>query len=393
MTTRKTNHLLSSFFLIALLLTGCDASSPANPSENIPPDSGRLSLSLTDAGVQGYQAVYVTVDRVQIHRNNDSDTNWQTVATPNRTYNLLDLTNGVRESLGSSLLAVGAYSQIRVILGSSPDTSLNILDDEHPYANYVITDDNRIHELHTPSAQESGIKINHSFDMEDGVTRELLLDFNAARSIVTAGNSGRYILKPVIKVLAMEEALVLEGVVRDARGNRLENVFLQAETYDRTEFDVKDEVVVHAAALTDNFGNYSLFLPRGTYQLVAYKDGYAVSVEQVVINSDSTTQAMTLTPAGRGFIEGNVDTSSSSDDDIVTLSFRQIVDIASSPRQVEVFSVNIENTGSYAVALPVGTYEVVSSSDGEMTMVTAVIVEEGVTNILNIDFEDPILVQ
>ena len=61
--------------------------------------------------------------------------------------------------------------------------------------------------LDTPSAVQSGIKLVNEFDVPSGQRVDLLLDFDACKSIVKTG-SGKYILKPVIKVIP----IVLNGI-------------------------------------------------------------------------------------------------------------------------------------------------------------------------------------
>ncbi|MDL1978816.1 MAG: DUF4382 domain-containing protein, partial [Deltaproteobacteria bacterium] len=62
------------------------------------------------------------------------------------------------------------------------------------------------------SKRASGIKILHGFDINKGQTTELILDFDASRSIVKAGSSGKWLLKPTIKVLDTEEYSVISGM-------------------------------------------------------------------------------------------------------------------------------------------------------------------------------------
>ena len=54
--------------------------------------------------------------------------------------------------------------------------------------------------LTTPSAQHSGLKLNVHAELTEGITYKILLDFDAARSIVKTG-SGAYNLKPVIRTI------------------------------------------------------------------------------------------------------------------------------------------------------------------------------------------------
>jgi len=124
---------------------------------------GTMSVGLTDASTEAYSAVYVTVDEIRVNPKEgaaDSDGGWVTIATPKRTYNLLDLSNGVVEGLGQGALPSGSYNQIRLVIGDAPDTSPNIQCHPHPFANYVIdADDGEIHELTVPSGEQSGLKL------------------------------------------------------------------------------------------------------------------------------------------------------------------------------------------------------------------------------------------
>ncbi|CAN5862639.1 hypothetical protein BH11PSE12_BH11PSE12_05860 [soil metagenome] len=60
----------------------------------------------------------------------------------------------------------------------------------------------------TPSAVQSGIKLNHEFDVISGQRVDLVLDFDACKSVVKRGNSGAYGLKPVVNVIPT----VLNGI-------------------------------------------------------------------------------------------------------------------------------------------------------------------------------------
>ena len=180
---------------------------------------GTLQVSLTDASTDAYQAIYVTVARVDVHLGDgdtEDESRWETVAEPNTTYNLLELVNGVRETLGIARLNAGHYTQMRLIIGLTPDSDLNLFSQAHPYANYVIDqDDDEIHELKVPSGPQTGLKIVNGFNINANRTTELILDFDAMRSVVKAGSSGNYLLKPTIKVLTTVENAIVSGTVAD----------------------------------------------------------------------------------------------------------------------------------------------------------------------------------
>ena len=124
------------------------------------PSTGSLSVALTDATTDNYQAVYVTIDRVDVLFGDiDSDAaNWHTVAEPATTYNLLELVNGIVADLGQDILATGTYGQMRLIIGDTAAGENNILGNSHPFANYVIDMDDVAHKLKVPSGPQTGIK-------------------------------------------------------------------------------------------------------------------------------------------------------------------------------------------------------------------------------------------
>ena len=98
--------------------------------------------------------------------------------------------------LGKTDLDSGRIEQIRLILGPN---------------NYVKTG-GQTYPLETPSAQQSGLKLNIHQDVNAGVLYKLLLDFDAARSIVKTGN-GKYILKPVIRTTLQAQGGSIKGYV------------------------------------------------------------------------------------------------------------------------------------------------------------------------------------
>lgn len=152
-----------------------------------------FKIHLTDAPGD-YDAVYIDLQGVQVH---SEEGNWVDLNTNTGIYNLLDLTNGVDTLIVDDQAIVGDISQIRLILGDN---------------NSVVIDGVE-HDLKTPSAQQSGLKLNVHESLLEGITYNILLDFDAGRSVVKAGNSGNYILKPVIRTLVEAQDGAIQGVV------------------------------------------------------------------------------------------------------------------------------------------------------------------------------------
>jgi len=351
--------IVSSLFILMFAACGGGGSGSSG--------TGTLSLSLSDATTDQYNAVYVTIEEVQVHK--DEGRNWQVVASPNKTFNLLELVNGVREELGVTELETGHYTQMRLIIGETRDNGINLLSESHPYGSYIIDRSDTYHELKIPSGLQTGVKIVHGFDINENQTTELILDFDASRSIVRAGNSGQWLLKPTVKVLDTGACSIISGTVTTAidTDELLEGVLVSAQIYNSDADDPKDEVVVEASTITDEEGSYKIFLQPGTYNLVAYGEGYTPECVRIVAASNSAyTENFALSAASTGEITGTVSIDGGGEQH-VTLSFRQSAQCESSSEEIEVKSLNVANGWDYSVSLPEGTYSVVASTYGETT--------------------------
>ena len=193
-------------FLLTIFVAGCGSSGDGGGGTAQP---GMVSVSMTDAPACGFDAVNVTVSKVRVHQSNNASENaagWTDITlNPARKINLLDLndpthTNRALEFLGETPLEAGHYTQLRLVLAPNRGSS--------PPANSVVLSGQTTEiPLDTPSAVQSGIKLIHQFTVDSGQRVDLLLDFDACKSIVRTGN-GKYKLKPVIKVIPF----VLNGI-------------------------------------------------------------------------------------------------------------------------------------------------------------------------------------
>lgn len=186
---------LAAFALF--LLSSCDLE---NREDRISDGNARVNVYLIDAPA-AYDEVWIEVLGVQIlTKGNDESNESAWINLPyeknEQKINLLALTGGNSEHLGQTEVPAGAISQIRLLLGDD---------------NYIIQNGRKI-DLKTPSAQQSGLKLKVDKPLAAGVSYDLVIDFDASRSIVRAGNSGQFILKPVLRVVA-EELATVEGTV------------------------------------------------------------------------------------------------------------------------------------------------------------------------------------
>ncbi|WP_425636693.1 DUF4382 domain-containing protein [Algoriphagus yeomjeoni] len=187
---------------MALIAMAC-SSNDDNPASG----SARVNFYLVDAPAS-YDEVWIEVLAVRVKvdddgiddddMDDDDESSWvEIVYDESQPINLLDLTGGNSILLGTEDFPEGEIDQIRLILGED---------------NYLIRDGERF-EMKTPSAQQSGLKIKVDEDIEGGMTYDLIIDFDAAKSIVEAGNSGQIILKPVLRAYIDEVSTGLMGQV------------------------------------------------------------------------------------------------------------------------------------------------------------------------------------
>ena len=247
----------------ALALAGCGGGSGGE--EDTTAGTGSMRVALTDAPACGYDHVYVTVDRVRVHQSAgaaESDSGWsEIVVSPARRVDLLALTNGALEELGQTPLPSGTYTQMRLVLAENSAAA--------PLANSVVPSGGSEIALDTPSAQQSGLKMNVDVAVGANQVADVVIDFDACKSVVRRGNSGRYNLKPVLSAIPRlsDAGQRVTGYVVPALGSGATTVSLQL-----------NGVPVRATP-PDATGRFSLYpVPPGTYDLVIAADGRATAV-------------------------------------------------------------------------------------------------------------------
>lgn len=216
--------------------------------------TGTMRLALTDAPACGYDAVNVTIERVRVHQSSgagDNDSGWyDLVVSPRQRVDLLSLTNGVLEELGEMPLPAGRYTQMRVLLAANGNSA--------PFANSVVPTGSGEVALTTPSAQQSGLKLNVDIDVGPNQIADVVLDFDACKSIVRRGNSGHYNLKPVIAVIPrITNVGRIEGYVHPS---------IAAATMVSVQSGSEPVKATPADAITGKFVLYPV--PVGSYTLV-----------------------------------------------------------------------------------------------------------------------------
>lgn len=280
--------LASASLLAAVTLVACGGGGSDSPP---PVQMGSVSAALTDAPACGFDQVNVTVSKVRVHKSSnasDTDSGWTDITlSPARKINLLNLTNGALEQLGQAPLEVGHYTQVRLVLDANTGNALN---------NSVLPTGSVLEKsLDTPSAVTSGIKLVASFDVAANQRTDLVIDFDACKSVVTKGN-GNYALKPVLKVIPT----VLNGISGFVNLTQLgSKVAVSAQ---------QNGVVI--ASTVPNLTTGEFFLARlapGNYDVVLTGDGMATSVVGTVpVASTTSTTVLSTAAAPISLTAGNL---------------------------------------------------------------------------------------
>jgi hypothetical protein len=164
-------------------------------------------------------------------------------------------------------IPAGHYSQMRLYIGQG--------------SNIVV--DGTWRPLEIPSGSQSGLKLNIQANILAGVKYELVLDFEASRSIVATG-SGHYQLKPVIKVVSTALTGILSGLVLPAATRPALSAIAGIDT---------------SVTFADTSGNFRFkYLSPATYTLkivpmdATYRD---TTLTGITVTAGATTSVGTIT--------------------------------------------------------------------------------------------------
>ena len=233
--------------MISLGLASC-SEDDSNGSSNA--ETANMTVRMTDApgdydevniDVQDVQVQVDAATEAEMEVDTDGD-GWVSLeGVQTGVYDLLKLTGGITQLLADSEVPAGYMSQMRLVLGSA--NTVVVGGEEKP--------------LNTPSAQQSGLKLQVNKELEAGENYAFLLDFDVEESIVTTGNGG-YNLKPVIRMNADENAGMVVGTVEIP-------VDLEMNVQSLVKLSNAN---VSISAYTDAEGKFALNgVPAGTYNL------------------------------------------------------------------------------------------------------------------------------
>ncbi len=183
---------VTALAILTMLVVGCVVPATPGPTPQLQspvPATGIIEVRVTDAPA-GYEVTSIMVkvaeDGIQVHRASDNETEgiWITIPiTGDNPFDLKELED-VEEKLGSDNMTAGRYTQIR-------------MDIEWVKVTYLTDNETEITDNATmPSGK---LKFVRPFEVVEGETTVLLLDFDAEKSVIFTG-SDKIMVKPVVKL-------------------------------------------------------------------------------------------------------------------------------------------------------------------------------------------------
>jgi len=245
-------------------------------------EHGNLSLKLTDAPMHydQFMEANVTIDKIEIGNSSDPNS-FTTIMDSSTTYNMLDMINGVTESLANASIPVGNYNTFRLYMSSSE----MVMNNGESYS-YDMSQNGmsggRMMGSDMMINNENGsidITLDHMLNVQLGSNDEYLLDIDVEHSFMLEGvnftgtssnmmmSMTGFTFTPTMRFVEMHNAGTISGHVHDGQGN-LAGVTVSLmhnnETYTTTH--------------TDENGNYMFIgIPEGTYTMTSELDGYSMN--------------------------------------------------------------------------------------------------------------------
>lgn len=262
-------------FVAAVLLSGSMLMGCADDHES---GKGTLSLNITDAptDAENVSGVYITITGVEYRTEGNSWQSMEGFGDP-YTVNLLELTEGKSDLLGDFSLEAGIYDELRFKLDAAQNGG-----HVDNYATYIEFTDGRQEPLFVPSGTQSGYKAKGSFVVPVNGSVAVTADFDVRKSVVEAGASGKYLLKPTIRLVVNDQAGSITGTteIAEATGSYVvfvyeEGSWSEEELAEPAEGEARFSNAVSSAKLREDGTFVIPFLAPAAYQLVVaqFEDG------------------------------------------------------------------------------------------------------------------------
>lgn len=267
----------SAVLLSVLMFTACnDDDEKINADKPNYDGEGKASFYITDAPVDAENVSAVVISIIGVEAKGPDG--WKTIKEFEEPVelDLLSYQNGEAYLLTEEVIEAGVYNEVRLKLNIQEQTDGQV---QNPGC-YIEFADGAKEPLFVPGGGQSGYKAKGEFALPaDGVVA-VTLDFDVRKAVVKAGQSGKYILKPTIRLVANEEAGMIEGEFAEADTYEKVIVFAYADgTFEESEMndpadgEVRFSNAVTSGVVADDNSFTLAFMSAGKYDLYfAYYD-------------------------------------------------------------------------------------------------------------------------
>ncbi|MBS0012278.1 MAG: DUF4382 domain-containing protein [Bacteroidales bacterium] len=259
---KKLISLLLLPAIAAFFFIGCENSD----------NKGTLHLSITDAPVDMTEVagLYLTITEVQYHMNDGEWYVFEGFEGPQE-FNILELTNGESALLGSFELEAGTYTQLRFMLDAPVFGTPN---PANPGC-YILFSDESTEPLFVPSGHQTGWKAVGQFTVPSNGDVSVTADFDARKSVIKAGMTGMYILKPTIRLIVDDQAgQIVGGLSNIPEGVDIviyayeDGIYAAEEADDPADDQPRFPNAISSCIVDDSDSYHLAYLAPGTYDLV-----------------------------------------------------------------------------------------------------------------------------
>jgi heat shock protein HslJ len=171
-------YLIAASLLVSTaVLTACSGTAEGPAAGEELSGTGTVEFRATDAPPKDISHIWVTTDKIEVHKADADEDTWVTVVNQEQTFNLVAIQDA-EVFLGEEEVAVGQYTQIRLDV-----------------TEVIVTIDGEDITARLPSGK---LKVVRPWEVKPGEKTILTLDFEADKFVVVTGKTAQ--VKPVIKL-------------------------------------------------------------------------------------------------------------------------------------------------------------------------------------------------
>jgi len=273
---------LNKLLIALILFIGVSCSNEADLDKS----TGNLTIKLTDAPMPygQFMEVNVTIDKIEIGNSSDMDS-FMIITDQQMKFNMLELVNGLTETIANAEIPVGEYNTIRLyisltemIMNNGDSFSYN-MNTEGFAGNHMMRNGMMLND----TIRSIDITLQDTLMVTEGGHNEFLMDIDIDSSFmledvdyVNMGMNGGMMMSmsgftflPNMRFVEMSNATTITGIVHSNAGN-IANATIK----------LMHSGEVYTSSHTDENGNFSLIgIPHGIYTISAEADGYMMNAE------------------------------------------------------------------------------------------------------------------